>query len=98
MEKLISIYLHKYLHKFIQNIIWMCKQHKKNINEIVYIIFLVLSLWKPLYILHSQYILIWAGHMSNAPQPHVAQSYCIGQGRSWQSIDYWFLQLLNVFL
>lgn len=55
---------------------------QKVIYEIVYIVFLVLSLKNMPYILYFQHMLMWAMHIASAQQqPHMSNGYHIRQYR-----------------
>lgn len=55
----------------IQIIIISIYNQYKSINEIFHILFFILRLQSPVYVLHFQYLSVWTSHISNAQYQHV---------------------------
>lgn len=67
-----------YLTQHIQNIIMSTGNPYKNVNEILYILFVVLSLWNLVCFSFTVH-LNQTSHISNAQWPLVASNHCTGQ-------------------
>lgn len=74
-----------YLTQHIQNITMSTGNPYKNVNEILYIIFVVLGLWNLVCFTFTVH-LNRTSHISNAQWLHVASSHCTGQ--NWDKVTH----------